>query len=41
MHSVVNEIQNPPPQAQQELINFVAALTKKQQHDLTHRVKQI
>ncbi len=30
MHPIVNEIQNLPPQAQQEVINFVVALVKKQ-----------
>ncbi len=33
MHPIVNEIQNLPPQAQQEVINLVAALVKQQQHN--------
>jgi hypothetical protein len=40
MHPIVNEIQNLPPQAQQEVINFVAALVKKQRHSPNHRLKQ-
>lgn len=40
MHPIVNEIQNLPPQAQQEVINFVAALVKKQRHNPNHRLKQ-
>jgi len=40
MHPIVNEIQNLPPQAQQEVINFVVALVKKQRHNPNHRLKQ-
>jgi hypothetical protein len=40
MQSVVNEIQNLSPQAQQELINLVAAFVKHQQHNPNHRLKQ-
>lgn len=40
MHPIVNGIQNLPPQAQQEVINLVAALVKQQQHNPSHRLKQ-
>jgi len=40
MHPIVNEIENLPPQAQQEVINLIAALVKKQRHNPNHRLKQ-
>lgn len=40
MHPIVNEIQNLPPQAQQEVINLIAALVKKQRYNPNHRLKQ-
>lgn len=40
MHLIVNEIHNLPPQAQQEVINLVAALVKQQRYNPNHRLKQ-
>jgi hypothetical protein len=39
MHPIVNEIHNLPPQAQQEVINLVAALVKQQRYNPNHRLK--
>ena len=40
MHPIISEIEKLPPQAQQEVINLVAALVKKQRRNPNHRLKQ-
>lgn len=40
MHPILNEIQNLPPQAQQQVVDLVSTLLKEHHHNPAHRLKQ-
>jgi hypothetical protein len=40
MHPILNEIQNLPPQAQQQVVELVSTLLKEHHHNPAHRLKQ-
>ncbi len=40
MHPIIGEVEKLSPQAQQEVIELVAALLKQQRYNPNHRLKQ-